>query len=198
MTSPAHIFQSQGRQIQVFVLGDGAGIEAHQHAHGHDLLVLSGSVRVNIGPISKELEAGSQVLFQPGAVHSFQAKGPATVACVIDDAAIRTNTGAAITPRVDQMLEQGVDLEALTEKAREIERDCDKYRYALQDALNGTFRVYLPATADLSDDDLNEMARSCGWIVSPGTVQPPEAWAAWLGRLRRFASLVKNQGTSHV
>lgn len=97
-TGPAHVFRSQGRHIQVFHLEDGEGVPTHEHTYDHDILVASWNVRVCIGGINKDIDAGSQVIFQAGSVHSFVAMGRATVvslfdAKVLDDMDAQTRGG---------------------------------------------------------------------------------------------------------
>lgn len=127
------------------------------------------------------------------------------------------------TPRVDQLLREvlalpetgdfAVDgpaldkaveaaglswLAALVERAREIERDSDDYRYALQSALAGVWRPLVPSI-DLTDAECDDLMRHVGIIGSAEKFQPyPEAWNAIRDRHRRFAVSYVRAILAHV
>lgn len=70
-------------EVQVFHLRPGEGVPEHQHQlYAHDMFISQGSVRVRIGPITKELAAPDTVHFPNGALHSFEALTDAVVVTV--------------------------------------------------------------------------------------------------------------------
>jgi quercetin dioxygenase-like cupin family protein len=69
--------------VQVFHLRPGEGVPRHQHQlYAHDMFISQGTVRVQIGPISKELMAPDTVHFPNGALHNFEAVTDALVVTV--------------------------------------------------------------------------------------------------------------------
>lgn len=59
----------------------GENVPTHLHDYSHDCFVVSGTVRFEIGSISKDLEAPSTVHFPHGAMHSWVALTDAIVIC---------------------------------------------------------------------------------------------------------------------
>jgi len=70
-------------EIQVFHLRSGEGVSEHQHQlYAHDMFISQGIVRVQIGPICKDLTAPDTVHFPTGALHNFEALTDAIVVTV--------------------------------------------------------------------------------------------------------------------
>ena len=84
----ALIFETGDVTVALYRLAPGEGVPVHKHEHAHDLLMLKGRIRIDLGALTPMAEEGGKIVFQSGVQHGFEAIEMSEVICIHKTAAL--------------------------------------------------------------------------------------------------------------